>query len=369
MSTETGTTTATDDSGDAVLVAGAGGVIGRSVVEHMASTGVTTRGVSRRAPQGDRDWTHLPVDLLDADAAVSGLRPAADTTRLVFAAYIEKADLAEQIPPNVALLENTLDALDRLDAPLRHVTLYQGMKYYGAHLGRFTTPAKEDDPRLLVPNFYYDQEDLLWERGAARGFAVTVFRPEAVMGYAQGTPMNLLMAIGTYVAMTRELGLPLRFPGARTTYDGVFYQMTDAELLARATDWAATAPTAAGEAFNITNGDVVRWSHLFRRLAEHYGLELGEPQTLPLATAMPPRADLWDRMVERHGLVPTPYAELVDWRFGDMILNSTWDNVSSVIKLRHAGFAESHDTADRLIELLDDLGRRRILPMAPSADA
>ncbi|WIB64578.1 SDR family oxidoreductase [Curtobacterium sp. MCBD17_040] len=362
------TTETTAPTNDAVLVAGAGGVVGRSVVEHFARTGVTTRGISRRAPQGVSGWTHLPVDLLDADAAVEGLRAASDTTRLAFAAYIEKADLAEQIGPNVALLEHTLDALDRLGAPLRHVTLYQGMKYYGAHLGRFTTPAKEDDPRLLVPNFYYDQEDLLRERAAQRGFALTVFRPEAVMGYAQGTPMNLLMAIGTYVAMTRELGLPLRFPGQRETYDRILYQMTDAELLARATDWAGSAPTAAGEAFNITNGDVVRWSHLWKRLADHFGLELGEPQTLPLATVMPPREDLWNRMVERHGLVPTPYTELVDWRFGDMILGSTWDNVSNVIKLRQAGFGACHDSADRLVELLDDLGRRRILPAAPGVE-
>ena len=365
VSTEPATSADTTTNDDAVLVAGAGGVVGRSVVEHFARTGVRTRGVSRRAPQGGTTgWEHLAVDLSDAASAAEGLRPAADTTRLAFAAYIEKADLAEQVAPNVALLENTLDALDRLGAPLRHVTLYQGMKYYGAHLGPFTTPAKEDDPRLMVPNFYYDQEDLLRVRAAERGFAVTVFRPEAVIGYAQGTPMNLLMAIGTYVTMTRELGLPLRFPGARTPYDGIFYQMTDAELLARATDWAATAPTAAGEAFNITNGDVVRWTHLWKRLAEHYELELGEPQALPLAAVMPSREDLWDQMVERHGLVPTPYADLVDWRFADMILNSTWDNVSSVIKLRQAGFQDSFDSADRLVELLDDLGRRGILPAA-----
>ena len=352
------------DSSDVVLVVGAGGVVGRSVVEHFARRGVRTRGASRRAPQGPvSGWDHLPVDLSDAEAAVDGLRPAADTTRLAFAAYVEHADLAGQIAPNVALLENTLDALDRLGAPLRHVTLYQGMKYYGAHLGRFRTPAKEDDPRLMVPNFYYDQEDLLRERAASRGFAMTVLRPEAVIGYAQGTPMNLLMAIGTYVSMTKELGLPLRFPGARTTYDGIFYQMTDAELLARATDWAGTAPAAAGQAFNLTNGDVVRWSHLFERLADHHGLDLAEPQSMELAQVMPSREGLWQRMVERHGLVATPYADLVDWRFADMILNSTWDNVSSLIKIRQAGFAECHDSADRLVELLDDLGRRRILPV------
>jgi nucleoside-diphosphate-sugar epimerase len=345
------------------LVAGAGGVVGRSVVEHFARTGVKVRGASRRAPQGSVNWTHLPVDLLDRERASEGLQAAGDTTRLVFAAYIEKADLAEQIGPNVAMLENTLDALDHWDAPLRHVTLYQGMKYYGAHLGRFRTPAKEDDPRLLVPNFYYDQEDLLRQRAAERGFALTVFRPEAVIGYAQGTPMNLLMVLGTFIAMTRERGLPLRFPGAAETYNQIFYQMTDAELLARATDWAGSAPSADGQAFNITNGDVVRWSHVWKRLAEHYGLEVAPPQTVPLAAVMPSFEGLWNQMVERHGLVPTAYNDLVDWRFGDMILNSTWDNVSSVIKLRQAGFQECFETTDRLIELLDDLGRRRVLPL------
>jgi hypothetical protein len=37
-------------------------------------------------------------------------------------------------------------------------------------------------------------------------------RPEAVCGYAVGNPMNLLMVISVYAAISKELGLPLRFP-------------------------------------------------------------------------------------------------------------------------------------------------------------
>ncbi|MFE4540903.1 SDR family oxidoreductase [Streptomyces scopuliridis] len=349
---------------DSALVAGAGGVIGRSVVEHLAREGVQTRGASRRTPQGSPTWEHLPADLSDPDKAREGLRAAADTTRLVFAAYIERDDLEAQIAPNLALLDNTLKGLAAAGAPLQHVTLYQGHKFYGSHLGAFKTPAKESDPRLIGPNFYYDQEDLLRERAQEMGFRFTIFRPEAVLGYAQGTPMNLLMAIATYVAITKELGLPLRFPGALQAYDGIFYQMTDAELLARATDWAATASGAANETFNITNGDVIRWSHLWRALAEHYGLPLEEPKSIRLEQHMPPQGHIWRRIVAKHGLVDTPYTDLVDWRFGDLILNSTWDNVSSTVKLRQAGFHDSHDTEQRLLDLLDDLGERRIIPPA-----
>lgn len=231
-------------------------------------------------------------------------------------------------------------------------------------MGAFKTPTREDDPRLIAPNFYYNQEDLLRQRAAADGFAFTIFRPEAVIGYTQGTPMNLLMALAAYVTISKKLGIPLRFPGPRKAYDQVLYQMSDAQLLARATEWAATEPAAHGQAFNLTNGDVIRWSHLFEAIADHYGIAVADPQPLSLSEQMPLYADQWDQIVAEHGLEPTPWATLVDWRFADMILGSEWDNVSSIIKIRQAGFADCYDTIDRLLELLDDLAGRKIIPPA-----
>ncbi len=37
----------------------------------------------------------------------------------------------------------------------------------GQHLGKYPTPAKEDDPRVPGPMFYYDLEDYLAERWVA----------------------------------------------------------------------------------------------------------------------------------------------------------------------------------------------------------
>ncbi|MBU8826606.1 SDR family oxidoreductase [Mycolicibacterium goodii] len=352
------------NSASVALVAGSGGVIGRNVIERFVTSGIRTRGVSRRAPASTGGWEHLAADLLDPESTRTAFAAAADTTRLVFAAYIEKADPVAQIEVNSALLANVLDGLRDAGAPLQHVTLYQGMKYYGAHLGNFKTPAREDDPRLIVPNFYYAQEDILRERAAKDGFAFTLLRPEAVIGYATGNPMNLLMALAAYVAITKELGIPLRFPGTRVGYDQVFYQMSDAELLARATEWAADSPSAHGEAFNLTNGDVIRWRHVFEAIAEHYGLAVAEPQPMRLTEQMPQYAALWDTIVAKHGLQPTPWAQLVDWKFGDAILGSESDNVSSTIKIRQAGFTGCFDTIDRTLELLDQLAEQRIIPSA-----
>ena len=342
------------------LVAGAGGVIGRHAADEYARRGWKVRGASRR-PVPDAAWEHLSVDLLDAAAARQGLAPASDTTHLVFGAYIERPTSAELSTVNTALLRNTLDALHAAGAPLRHVTLYQGGKAYGAHLGYFNAPAKERDPRLIQPNFYYDQEDLLREVAAERGFELTVLRPEGVIGYATGNPMNLLMAIAVYAAVSRELGQPLRFPGTVAAYDAL-YQVTDAELLARAAVWSGSDPAAAGEIFNITNGDFFRWRQLWPAFAKHFGMEYAEPQPVPLTDAMPQYAHLWEETAKRHGLQPIPYEDLVRWEFADFIFRSEFDNVSSTVKARQAGFGDCLDSEDRFLELFTRLEAERIIP-------
>lgn len=345
---------------DTVLVAGAGGVIGRHAADTYAARGVPVRGVSRR-PVADASWEHLSVDLLDAESARSGLAAASDSTHLVFAAYIERATARELSQVNLALLENTLDALASSGAPLRHVTLYQGGKAYGAHLGYFNSPAKERDPRLIQPNFYYDQEDLLRERAAERGFDLTVLRPEGVIGYAVGNPMNLLMVIAVYASICRELGQPLRFPGTVAAYDAL-YQVTDADLLGRATVWSGSEPRAAGEIFNITNGDQFRWRQLWPTFARHFGMAVADPQPVPLVEAMPAHREVWERLVSRHGLRSTPYDDLVSWQFGDFLFRSEFDNVTSTVKARQAGFHDCLDSEDRFCELFDELVSRHVIP-------
>src|ERR1700758_5028751 len=175
-----------DEYGTRTLVVGALGVIGRNVVEHLADTGRSVVGLSRRRPPPapGTGAEHVLADVTDPGTGVRLSESLHDVTHLVFAAYQQEPSLAGQVAPNVNLLEGSLDALAAAGATLQHATLYQGNKYYGAHLGPFKTPAREDDPRLLGPNFYYDQEDLLRRRAQRDGFAFTIFRPEAVCGAA-----------------------------------------------------------------------------------------------------------------------------------------------------------------------------------------
>ena len=207
-----------------VLVAGAQGVIGRAAATHLAAQPDTrVYGLSRRVADDDLAGVEqIAVDLLRPDDVAAKLGALGDVTHIVFGAYIEKSTAAEKSEVNVALLRHLLDVVERGAPGLRHVTFYQGGKAYGADLGPFKTPAREDDPRLMPPNFYYDQEDFLRERSRGRSWSFTALRPEAVCGFAVGNPMNLTMVIAIYAAISRELGLPLRFPGTEAAYGALY---------------------------------------------------------------------------------------------------------------------------------------------------
>ncbi len=67
--------------------------------------------------------------------------------------------------------------------------------------------------------------------------------------------MNLAVLIAVYAAISKELGIPLRYPGNPIGYTKLV-DMTDSTLLAKATVWAATEPKCGNEALNIANGDL-----------------------------------------------------------------------------------------------------------------
>jgi nucleoside-diphosphate-sugar epimerase len=141
-----------------VLVAGAQGVIGRAAAEHFSKEADTTvYAVSRRPVVGLENVHPISADLLDPADTRTKLEALKDATHVVFGAYVEKATPTERSSVNVALLRNLLDVVEESAPNLQHVTIYQGGKAYGADLGPFKTPAREDDPRLMSPNFYYDQ--------------------------------------------------------------------------------------------------------------------------------------------------------------------------------------------------------------------
>lgn len=346
------------------LVVGANGVIGGNLIEHLSTLeDWTIIGLSRRGgPSTDR-VRYISVDLLDAQDTRDKLSGLSEVTHIFYAAYQDRPGWAELVPPNLAMLTNVVDAIEPVAPGLQHVSLMQGYKVYGAHLGPFKTPARESDPDHMPPEFNIDQQDFLQRRQAGRGWSWSALRPSVVIGFGLGNPMNLAIAIAVYASMSRALGLPLRFPGKPGAYDSLL-EMTDAGLLARATVWAATTPDCANQAFNITNGDLFRWSGMWPRIARYFDLEVAPPLPMSLSEVMADKAPLWQDMVARHGLAEPSYARVSSWEFADAVFGWDYDFFADGTKARRLGFHEFVDTEAMFLSVFDDLRARRIIPPA-----
>lgn len=354
-----------------ILIAGASGVVGAAAVQHFASLpDWQVLALSRRAvplPDGVR---HVPIDLTDVaacSAAADGLR---EVTHVLFAALYELPELVagwrdpRQMAVNEAMLRNLLDALQPAARGLRHITLMQGTKAYGGHVEPAPVPAKERSPRHRHENFYWLQEDLLRERQPQGAWTFTVLRPQLVFGYAIGSPMNIVAALGAYAAIERELGRPLCFPGGGRYINAV----SDSRLIARAAEFAGTHEIAANETYNVVNGDMLVWHDLWSSVAARFGMPVGEPEPLELTSRMPAQEETWARIVARHGLRPLTLDQMIgsSWQFTDRAfahgLADPADSVLSGIKLRQHGFTGCEDTEDSLHHWLERMQAQGLLP-------
>jgi nucleoside-diphosphate-sugar epimerase len=345
-----------------VVVAGAVGVIGRGVLAHFDDRrDARVVGLSRRSPDFPTRAEHISVDLMNPADCENKLGGLNDVTHLVYAAYQEFPSLSALVAPNLAMLRNFIETVERSSPGLRHVTLMQGGKAYGCHLGPFPTPAREDDPRHMGPNFYYDQEDFLGVRSQGKEWTWTALRPEAVIGIAVGNPMNLLMVIAVYASIARALGLPLTFPGSEASYRAL-YQVTDARILASATEWAGQTDAARGQVYNITNGDYFRWSRIWPRIASFFNMQAGDPLPFSLREMMADKGPVWEGIVKTHGLRSYRYEQTASWGFGDTILKTPYDNITSTIKARHDGFHDCIDTEQMFLERFEQLIAAKVIP-------
>ncbi|MCK6452932.1 MAG: SDR family oxidoreductase [Alphaproteobacteria bacterium] len=348
------------------VVVGALGVIGRYIAEHLAGQGDwRVTGLSRRGRTEGPRYRHVAVDLLDPADVRTKLAALDDVTHVFYAAFQSSAGAASgyaaNIAPNRDMLANAVTAIDRASRRLRRVVLVTGTKYYGVHLGPLKTPMREDDPRHLPPNYYFDQIDWLAAYRQGKPWDRVELRPQTLCGFAPGTAMSILPAIAVYASIAKELGLPLRFPGRPRAWDSI-YQVTDSAHFARAALWAATEPGCADQAFNITNGDYFRWRHLWPRIAAVFDMPVGEPQAISLTRHMAELAPLWQAMTVKYGLQRIPWPDLVAWPFADYVFGAEWDVMSDVTRSRLYGFHDVVDSEAMFARLLRRFREERIVP-------
>lgn len=359
--------TLTTDGNRRALVVGATGIAGQTVSRQLVAQGWTTFGLSRRGELSIDGVEPIIADLLDPAALAEAVKGTAPEL-VIITAWMKRPTESENIEINSATVRNILAALEP-EKSVRHVALLTGLKHYLGPFDNYATgvmadtPFNENEPRLSSPNFYYNQEDEVFESAERNNFTWSVHRAHTVFGYAVGNAMNMVLTLSTYAAICKELGEPFIFPGSETQWNGVT-DVTDADLLGEQMIWAGTHDAGANEAFNIANGDTFRWRWLWPQIAEMFDVEWegfdSEPR--PLEGRMSGAPEVWARIAEKHGLVESDVTRLASWWHSDGDLGRNIEAFTSMNKSREAGFLNFRSTVKSFADKVERYRAARLIP-------
>lgn len=350
------------------LVVGATGIAGSNLATKLLEKGWQTYGLARNPTNEINGLQPIAADLLNPDALQLALKDIAPT-HVFFTTWMRNDTEAENIRVNSALVRNLLNALSNKKS-IKHVALVTGLKHY---LGPFEayakegtlpeTPLREEQPRLDLPNFYYAQEDAVYEAAKRDGFTWSIHRPHTLIGKAQGNLMNMGTTLAVYATICKEKGIPFIFPGSDAQWNGIS-DVTDATILAEQLIWAATTPRAANEAFNIANGDVFRWSWLWYQIADYFGIEAEgfNGAIRPLETELSVEEATWSAIAHKYGLKNDTLNKLATAWHTDLDLGRPIEVMTDMAKSRKLGFTEYKNTKDSFLGLFQKLKEDQIIP-------
>lgn len=350
------------------LVVGATGITGSNLSQELTSNGWTTYGLARNPNTNISGLISVKADLLDVEnleAALEQIYP----THIFFTTWMRNDTEEENIKVNSALVRNLLNVLSPKKS-IQHVALVTGLKHY---LGPFEayaksgslpeTPLREEQPRLEYPNFYYAQEDAVYEAAKKDGFSWSIHRPHTVIGYAVGNLMNMGTTLAIYASICKETGRKFIFPGSSAQWNGLS-DVTDARILAKQLLWASTTEAAKNQAFNITNGDVFRWKWLWEKIADHFQIDFEgfDNEMRPLEKELQNDEELWKNIAEKYNLKENKLSRIASAWHTDLDLGRPIEVMTDMAKSRKMGFTNFQSTLDSFTDLFEKLKEEKIIP-------
>lgn len=215
-----------------------------------------------------------------------------------------------------------------------------------------------------------------------------------------GNYMNEAIPMGLYIAVSKELGGPIMFPGTWTKWSNIEVQ-SSALLNSYIEEWAALSPQCSGEAFNAVNGDAPTWARLWPALLGYFGAQAptseenfetpipeawkGHNIKLPLPAPIdrkfhstnalrisvekwskdPKVIAAWERLRDREGLNQKVW-DGASWAFVDAMVGTEYNVMLGAQKLRKKGFFGTIDTLDNWLEVFQQASELKMLPKPAS---
>lgn len=350
------------------LVVGATGIAGSNLAAKLLEKGWNVFGLSRKPKNDIEGLQSIAADLLQTESLQNALIDV-NPTHVFFTTWMRNDTEEENIRVNSLMIRNLLNVVAPKKS-LQHVALVTGLKHY---LGPFDayansgtlpeTPLREEQPRLDIPNFYYAQEDEVYQAAARDGFTWNIHRPHTLIGKTIGNAMNMGTTLAVYASICKHEGIPFIWPGSEAQWNGIS-DVTDAKVLADQIIWAASNPEANNQAFNSTNGDVFRWKWLWPKIADWFEIESeGYNGTIkPLETVLDKKQTIWTEITKEHQLIEEDLSQLASAWHTDLDLSRPLEVMTSMSASRKLGFTTYKDTKESFFELFAQLRNDKIIP-------
>ncbi|KAJ0704373.1 putative delta(4)-3-oxosteroid 5-beta-reductase [Helianthus annuus] len=364
------------------LIVGVTAMMGDAIVKALKQPTAlggpwTVYGVSRRSlptwfPSSLLD-KHIMLDTLNQHQTHEILAPLSSQITHVFWLAIQFQETEQVcISLNTTMLSNVLNALTSSpNSKLSHVTLQTGSKHYvgplfdpilSTQLSPHDSPFIEDYPRLPLPNFYYNVEDIL--ASYSKSFTYSIHRPSIILGVSTRSYFNIPLTLAVYALVCKHQNYPFRYFGNKFSWEH-FWDMTNARVIAEQHVWASVTDKAKNEAFNCTNGDVFTWKMMWKLLCDTFDVEFvpfDEKEKFDIVEFMKDKGEVWDKIVEENGLYKTKMEEMACFGALDTILKLEVQHVLSMTKSREFGFHEYANTPKSIKEWAHRLRQMKILP-------
>lgn len=197
------------------MIVGVTGIVGRNLAELLETkSDWNVIGLARRPLEFAGVKRLIAADLLDRDA-LKAASHGTNLTHVFYCTWSRRETEAQNGEVNGQMLRDLLHTVTS-SSTVQHVTLVTGLKHYLGSFenygsGRAETPFREDEPRQPGLNFYYIQEDILFEEAAKHHFSWNVQRPHTIIGYALGNAMNMGVTLAVYGSLCRMSKRPFCF--------------------------------------------------------------------------------------------------------------------------------------------------------------
>lgn len=371
------------------FVTGVNGITGTAIadylIENTAHDDFERIIVTSRSPmkvnRSDSRVEFISLDFLKSpeELATQMAATCSGVTHAYFASYVHKNDFSELLPANEGLFQNFISSLTKTSNVLANITLITGAKYYNVHSHPCPYPARESDPRLVdaSENFYYGQEDALAQAQSGQPWSWNVIRPVGIIGATRApNGMNHALTLALYFLVCAEQGVPAQMPTNQRHFNGV-EDYSYAPLIADLAVFASTKLHCANQAFNIDNGDVFCWRHMWPRLAAYFGtdgtqqkFEKPEPaygdgfqQEFTMVEWAVDKKGVWERLCEKAGKPEAkPTFDNGTWPMQDWPFRRTWSAVLSMNKAREFGWNGQIDTYESLVKTWEKMREFGYLP-------